>query len=127
MSSVMPVPPDADLREDFASRIEKLPKEVGAVLVSVGVVGVVLPGIAGAPALIAGGLALWPGWFRKVDRRLREQNPKLHGNAMKQIGRFLDDLERRYPTPAGNDAPMKPRDQHPKPPVDAPGEEPTQL
>src|SRR5271157_5543046 len=39
-----------------ARRIEDLPKEVGVMLVSVGVLGFVLPAVAGTPAIVAGGL-----------------------------------------------------------------------
>jgi hypothetical protein len=83
--------------EAAARRIQDLPKELGVMLVSVGVLGLVLPGVMGAPALVAGGLVLWPGTFRRVDEWLRRRNPGLYHRGMKQLGRFLDDLERRYP------------------------------
>jgi hypothetical protein len=91
--------PDGSGAVDNAAvrRIQDLPKEVGVMLASVGVLGVVLPGVMGAPALIAGGLVLWPGAFGGLDRWFQRRNPDLHRRAMKQIGRFLDDLERRYP------------------------------
>ena len=77
--------------------IGELPKEVGVMLVSVGVLGVVLPGILGAPALIAGGLVLWPKTFSKVEDWFRTRHPGMHRRGMRQIGRYLDDLSRRYP------------------------------
>ena len=46
-------------------RIQELPREVGAMLVSVGVLGSILPGMIGTPALIAGGLVLWPKALRQ--------------------------------------------------------------
>jgi hypothetical protein len=58
--------------------------------------------VMGAPALVAGGLVLWPGTFGPVDEWLRRQNPGLYHRGMKQLGRFLDDLERRYPLSKGN-------------------------
>lgn len=93
-------PGTTDSRPDdpAARRIRALPKELGVMLVSVGVLGVALPGLMGAPALVAGGLVLWPGTFGPVDRWLRRQNPDLYERGMKQLDRFLDDLERRYPT-----------------------------
>ena len=66
-------------------------------LVSVGALGIVLPGLMGTPAIIAGGLVLWPGTFGGVEDWLRRRNPGLYHRGMKQLGRFLDDLERRYP------------------------------
>ena len=74
-----------------------LPREVGAMLVSVGVLGVILPGIAGVPALVAGGLVLWPQSFRPLESWFSKRCPKMHQQSMKQIGRYLDDLERRFP------------------------------
>jgi uncharacterized membrane protein YbaN (DUF454 family) len=44
-----------------------LPKEVGVMLVSVGVLGFVLPAVAGTPAIVAGGLVLWPRTFGKLE------------------------------------------------------------
>jgi hypothetical protein len=78
-------------------RIKGLPREVGVMLVSVGVLGFLLPGVMGTPAIIAGGLALWPGTFSRAEDWLRRRNPSLYQQGMRQIGRFLDDLERRYP------------------------------
>ena len=85
--------------EGRARKIEDLPKEVGVMLVSVGALGVVLPGLMGAPALVAGGLVLWPGTFGGLEEWLRRRNPGLYQGGMQQIGRFLDDMERRYPVP----------------------------
>ena len=83
--------------EGRARKIEDLPKEVGVMLVSVGALGVVLPGLMGAPALVAGGLVLWPGTFGGLEEWLRRRNPGLYHRGMQQLSRFLDDLERRYP------------------------------
>lgn len=77
-------------------RLEELPTEVGVMLIAAGVVGLVLPG-PGTPALIAGGVALWPGAFSKLELWLERRYPNVHQKSMKQIGRFLDDLEKRYP------------------------------
>jgi hypothetical protein len=91
--------PDARVDpEVFTHRLEDLPKELGVLLASVGVLGVVSPGIAGAPALIAGGLVLWPKTFGKVEDWFQCRFPLAHRESMKQVGRFLDDLQRRYPT-----------------------------
>jgi Cu2+-exporting ATPase len=78
-------------------RIKDLPKEVGVMLLSVGVLGFVLPGVMGTPGIIAGGLVLWPGTFGGVEEWLRRRHPGLHRRGMRQLGRFLNDLGRRYP------------------------------
>ena len=66
-------------------------------LVSVGVLGFVLPGVMGTPAIVAGGLVLWPKAFNRVDNWLRRRHPGMHQASMRQIGRFLTDMERRFP------------------------------
>jgi hypothetical protein len=89
------VPPSADDPADVR-RIKDLPKEVGAMLVSVGVLGFALPGMIGTPAIIAGGLVLWPRAFGKVEGWFQRRHPALYRQGMRQVGRYLDDLERRY-------------------------------
>jgi hypothetical protein len=79
-------------------KIQALPKEVGVMLVSVGTLGIVMPGIMGAPAIIAGGLVLWPETFGRVESWFERRWPKLHQEGMRQISRYLSDLEKRYPT-----------------------------
>ena len=69
-------------------------------LVSAGLIGVVLPG-PGAPALVAGGLILWPDAFGKVERWARRRFPQAHRKGIGHINRFLSDLERRYPGSTG--------------------------
>jgi hypothetical protein len=88
---------DHDAPEVSIRRLQELPRDVGVLLASVGVLGLVLPGIAGTPALIAGGLVLWPKSFGKVEGWLSQRFPKAHRASMEQVGRFLDDLDRRYP------------------------------
>ncbi|RUL83947.1 hypothetical protein [Tautonia sociabilis] len=78
-------------------RIEAMPKEVGVLLMVAGVGGVLLPGPVGSPFLVLGGLILWPKAFRGVEDFFVRKFPKLHHRSVRQISRFLDDLERRYP------------------------------
>ena len=79
--------PDAD---DAALRIAHLPKEAGWALIAAGVVGLAVPGVPGTPFLLAGAVALAPGGSKLLARWA----PR---SATRQIGRFLDDLERRFP------------------------------
>jgi len=74
----------------IAARGEQLPKEAGWMLITTGVVGLLVPGVLGTPFLLAGAVVLMPGGSRLLSRWAGQP-------AMRQIGRFLDDLERRYP------------------------------
>ncbi|MFY9656342.1 MAG: hypothetical protein WAK01_07110 [Methylocystis sp.] len=78
-------------------RIDQLPPDVGWLLVYVGVLGVVLPGIPGFPFLIAGGAVLLPGGPKLLTRWAGRNPPRFVHASMKQISRLVDDLERRYP------------------------------
>jgi hypothetical protein len=91
-----PVDRDTD---DMRDRIRRLPPEVGVVLITVGVAGVVLPGPVGMPLLLAGGLALAPSVFGRFERWVEKRFPTLHWHGMKNVNRFIDDFERRYPPP----------------------------
>jgi hypothetical protein len=86
-----PPPKPAEL-----NTIKDLPKEVGVMLITAGIVGFILPG-PGAPAIIAGGLVLWPEAFGKLESWLERSHPKVHRKGMQQINRFLNDLQKRYP------------------------------
>ena len=81
----------------MSQKLRELPKDVGVMLVAVGACGMVLPGMVGGPAMIAGGLVLWPKAFGKVDGWLEKRFPKSRRDGMKQIGRFIDDFEKRFP------------------------------
>ncbi len=89
--------PEPDEDEAVIERVEHLSHGVGWVLISAGVVGLVVPGVLGTPFLIMGALALWPGNHKRVERWRQGHSPKAFHGAMKQINRFLDDLEKRYP------------------------------
>ena len=76
--------------ESAPVRVEQLSKEAGWLLITAGVVGLVVPGVLGTPFLLAGAVVLAPGGSTLLSRWAGR-------SAMRQIGRFLDDLERRYP------------------------------
>jgi hypothetical protein len=78
-------------------RIEELPREAGWMLVTAGTIGVLMPGFVGTPFLFAGAVILVPGGSRLLARWAGNNPPKFVHSAMRQINRFLDDLERRYP------------------------------
>jgi hypothetical protein len=84
--------------DELNERLLEMPREVGWLMVSIGVIGVALPGIVGTPALLAGGLMLWPKGFRTVNSWVRKRFPKTHEHGVEQLIRYLDDMERRYPS-----------------------------
>jgi hypothetical protein len=75
---------------------KKPPRELGLMLFSAGVIGFVLPG-PGIPALMAGGLILWPKAFGRVEGWFQQRFPDTHRAGRGQLDRFLTDMERRYP------------------------------
>jgi hypothetical protein len=85
-----PVQDASAFQELTAVRVEQLPKEAGWLLITAGVVGLVVPGVLGTPFLLAGAVVLVPGGSKLLSRWAGH-------SAMRQIGRFLDDLGRRYP------------------------------
>ena len=85
-----PVQDAPAFQELTAVRVEQLPKEAGWLLITAGVVGLVVPGVLGTPFLLAGAVVLVPGGSKLLSRWAGR-------SAMRQIGRFLDDLGRRYP------------------------------
>ena len=86
-----PAPVDATpATEEAARRIAHLPKETGWALITAGIVGLAVPGVLGAPFLLAGAVVLAPGGSKLLARWAPRSTTR-------QIGRFLDDLERRYP------------------------------
>jgi hypothetical protein len=86
--------------EEIVLRIANAPRDVGWLMVSVGVLGVILPGIIGTPFLVAGIAVLAPGGPQLLTRWAAGNRPKgVVLTGLKQMGRWLDDLERRYPRP----------------------------
>jgi hypothetical protein len=86
-----------DMDEQTIHRVEKLPRDVGWLLITAGLVGVVVPGVLGVPFLVLGGLVLMPLTSRRAEQWLGGHSPKMFKGSVRQINRFLDDLERRYP------------------------------
>jgi hypothetical protein len=89
--------PARNARSKPPLRLEKLPSEIGVLLIVVGVAGVLLPGPVGTPFLVAGGLALWPSGFQKLEDWMQKVSPRLYEEGIRQLERYLSDLESRYP------------------------------
>ena len=81
---------------DFVD-IGQLPRDVGWLLFGVGFAGFVAPGVFGLPFMVGGGMILWPKTTRRLYGLLGDEPPKAMNTGVKQILRFLNDLEKRYP------------------------------
>ena len=93
----------ADFDEELTlERIKKLSKPAGAALLVGGVAGLIIPGMLGWPLLMVGGLAVAPKAFDKLDRSVKERFPQLRRSGIQTIGRFLDDMEKRFPSQTTN-------------------------
>ncbi len=90
-----------ELGETNKHRRTDIPRDIGWLLLTAGVVGEIAPGVIGTPFWIMGGLILWPRMGKRVESWMETHSPKLFGRGMRQVARFLDDLERRYPTGTG--------------------------
>jgi hypothetical protein len=78
--------------------VKALPKEVGVLLLVVGIGGLLLPGPVGSPFFILGGVVLWPRVFARLEVGFARRFPNVHRAGVHQIKRYLSDLERRYPS-----------------------------
>jgi len=78
-------------------RLRRLPPEVGVVLLTVGIAGLILPGPMGTPLVLAGGLVLAPRAFDRVERWVQKRFPTIHQHGRHHLDRFVDDFERRFP------------------------------
>ena len=78
------------------SNTRRMPPEVAALLIGIGILGIPLPG-PGIPFILAGGLALWPRTFAPMDNHFRRKYPKAHESVADLLDRFESDLNSRYP------------------------------
>ena len=95
--------PEAHAAEETRQRLRMLPPEVGAVLLTVGVAGLIFPGPFGTPFLLAGGLVLAPRYFHRVELWLQKRFPAMHRAGRRPLNRFIDNFEKRFPCHPGRD------------------------
>jgi len=88
---------DDHAAEQTRQRLRLLPPEVGAVLVTVGIGGLILPGPFGTPFILAGGLVLAPRYFHRAEQWVQKKFPNAHRAGRRRLDRFIDDFEKRYP------------------------------
>ena len=89
---------------ETARRIERLPTEVGVLLLT----RLASPACCPPPPgpfdltiIVSGGVVLWPRGFRAIEGWARKRFPTAHRAGMQFLDRYLDDLERRYPDSTG--------------------------
>ena len=93
-----PVTPTEDqAAEHTRRRLRLLPPEVGAVLVTFGIGGLIVPSVFGPPFILAGGLVLAPRYFHRGELWLQKRFPKLHRANRRLLDRFIHDFEMRFP------------------------------
>jgi len=93
---------------ETARRIDRLPTEVGVLLLTAGIINGMLPPPPGPfdlTIIISGGMVLWPSGFRAIEGWAGRHFPKAHQAGMRFLDRYLDDLERRYPNSTGCPSP----------------------
>jgi hypothetical protein len=77
--------------------LERLTPEIGWMMIGVGVLGVILPGLPGAPFFAIGGAVLVPGGKRRIGGWLDRHQGPITNRSLKILGRFMDDHDSRYP------------------------------
>lgn len=89
--------PDAAAEADDFD-FERLTPEVGWMLIWVGVLGVILPGLPGAPFFLVGGAVLAPGGKTRAALWADRNKGPVVRRSLKILTRFMDDLDARYPS-----------------------------
>lgn len=82
-------------RKDALSRIEKLPRDVGWMLLAGGLMSEVVMGLP--PFWVIGILILYPQIAAPLTGFLDRKAPGALSRSLDFVDRYLDDLERRYP------------------------------
>ena len=88
---------DDQAAEHTRQRLRSLPPEVGAVLVTVGIAGLIIPGPFGTPFILAGGLVLAPRYFHRAELWVQKRFPNMHRAGRRRLDRFIADFDRRFP------------------------------
>ena len=92
----------ADPEAMISRRIERLPVEIGVLLMAAGVTTGILPPPPGPfdlTIIASGGLILWPRGFRAIDGWTKRRFPGPHRAAMGFLGRFSTTWSGAIPNP----------------------------
>ena len=84
--------------EENQGNLTKPPREMGVLLVALGISELIPPEPIGMVLVVLGGLVFWLRGCRAVDGWLRRNLPKTHSGYTKFLDRFAADMERRYPS-----------------------------
>jgi len=86
--------------DEHQGSLTKPPREMGVLLIALGISELIPPEPIGMVFVVLGGLVFWPRGFRSVDGWFGRKLPKAHRGYRKFFDRFVADIERRYPRAA---------------------------
>lgn len=89
----------APLHRELAEKLGGLPSDLGISLLSLGAVGVVIPGPVplGASFVLLGAVVLWPGLLIRTGGPLARKCPCIFRVLIDFTDHYRSDLDRRYP------------------------------
>jgi hypothetical protein len=90
---------DPQLHLELARKLSGLPRDLGVALISLGLVGVAIPGPVplGSTFVVLGTVVLCPGLVGRTAGPLARRCPRVFRVLLDFTEDFRDDLERRYP------------------------------
>jgi hypothetical protein len=89
----------SQVHRELAEKLAGLPRDLGIALISLGMVGVVIPGPVplGASFVVLGTVILWPGVLARTGGPLARRCPRVFRVLVDFTDDLRADLERRYP------------------------------
>ena len=100
MTTAVAKRPAAPAEPDVPFDLARLTPEIGWMMMGVGVLGVILPGLPGAPFFAVGGAVLVPGGKERMAKWIENHPGPITHRSLSIIGRFMDDLDAQYPRKA---------------------------
>ena len=87
------------LHRELAENLADLPKDLAVALISLGIVGVAIPGPVppGASFIVLGAVILWPGLLVRTGAPLARTFPRVFRMLIDFTDHLGSDLARRYP------------------------------
>jgi hypothetical protein len=78
--------------------LDTIPKDIGWMLLILGIIGIAVPGMVDVPLLIAGSIIIWPSTYRIFQRMAKTpKQARLLDFPVRFLTRFHADLEKRNP------------------------------
>lgn len=92
-------PADPPLHRELAEKLGGLPRDLAIALISLGVIGVAIPGPVplGSSFVVLGTIVLWPGLLARTGGPLARRCPRVFRVLIGFADDLRADLERRYP------------------------------